>query len=599
MSKRKKTSKRDHHDAASRPRVGALRTVLRHPAIGALIVFAVAFALYANTLHHDFVWDDLDLIVHNPSVRTLDAASVYAIFTQDFWPTMQRGGQIRMDTRFQSDKVAYYRPLVTLSYHIDYQLFKGQPGGFHWMNVLWNALACAMVFVFVYVLFGNAMLAMITGLLFAAHPMHTENVAWISGRTDVLATLGSLASLTLYVLARRRRNPWLLAAGLVAFLLALFSKEVAVGVPLLVALLEIGPFAALLSPQGAADPRAWRLPNWRAMPGIILFFAAFAFYLLLKHHATGAIGTMGTPIATGAVGRAALPLSIFAGYIYKTILPISLTAEYAVPVPSSFADPQTMIGAILAALILWAAVRFRANPLIVFGTAVFLVGVAPVIQVIPIAQLSAERFLYFPSLGVALILGGFFIRAIASRWPALSEISLRKLGGSKPMPRGAATALAPVFVFAWIFFAGKTVARNPLWKNNDILFSETAKQAPQNPRILVQVGMNAQKNGDIEGAIRAYQEALQLNPDYAPPNWNLALIYLQRGEPDKAKVHLERAAAGGPDFRAAYYHLAMIEKNAGNTRAARRYAEQFLALYDKNDRIRAEAMALVSETDGD
>ncbi len=570
----------------SKPSAKASRV---RPWVAALGIFVVSFLLYANTLNHGFVWDDTDLIVNNPVVKRLDAETVSKIFTEDFWPTLRRGGAVRMDDRFEADRSSYYRPLVTLSYHVDYRLFDGKPAGFHWMNVFWNAATCAMVFVFVYVLFGNTVLALVTALLFSVHPVHTESVAWISGRTDILATMWSLVSLSLYVIARRRRSVFALIASLAAFALGMFSKETAAFVPLIVVLFELGPFDDLLAPS-SRQPAARE--KRRRVLTLLLFFGALALELIVRRQVLGTAASANTPIPPDAIGQMVFPLSIFAGYLYKVLLPLTLTIEFTVPVPTSVVG-LPLVGAALVALVVWAVWRFRDRQPVLLGIAIFVLGILPVLHIIPIAQLAAERFLYLPSLGVVLIFGTVFASAIVVRVPALR----RQGGGRAVHPWKISPAVATPLVIAFglivVVFAGQTVVRNNDWESNETLFAKAAQQAPDSPRVLVQVGLNAQQNGNLDKAIRAYEKVLAMSPEYALPNWNLALILMQQGNPESARIHLERAARAGPDYRAAYYHLARIENAAGNRALAKQHAREFLSLYDKDDPYRREAQEIL------
>ncbi|MEJ2720765.1 MAG: hypothetical protein P8181_06440, partial [bacterium] len=108
----------------STPQKAAARCSM-NPWWAAVIVAVVSIVVYGNTLGHGFVWDDVSLIVKNPAVRALDAAAVKAVFTQ---------GYARVEGRGE----AYYRPLVSISYRVDYRLYNGSPRGFHASNVLFN-----------------------------------------------------------------------------------------------------------------------------------------------------------------------------------------------------------------------------------------------------------------------------------------------------------------------------------------------------------------------------------------------------------------------------------------------------------------------------
>jgi hypothetical protein len=558
------------------------------PWVVALAIFVVSFLLYANTLNHGFVWDDVDLIVNNPDVKQLDPETTYKIFTEDFWPTLRRGGAVRMDDRFEADRSSYYRPLVTLSYHVDHGLFKGKAAGFHLMNVFWNAAVCAMVVVFVYLLFGSTVLGLMTALLFAVHPVHTESVAWISGRTDILATLWSLVSLSLYIVARRRRNVLVLAGSLVAFALGILSKETAALVPLIIVLFEFGLFNDLFSPREPGTTEKKR----RAVT-VLVYFGVLVLYLLLRHQILGTAASANTPIPIDATGQIVFPLSIFAGYLYKVLLPLTLTVEFTVPVPDTIVG-LPLVGAALLALILWATWRFRRRQPVLLGITIFLLGIAPVLHIIPIAQLAAERFLYLPSLGVAMVFGAIFASAVVVRFPSLRSGDGSKAAPPWKVPSRLATPLVIGFGLVVVLFAFQTVIRNSDWKSNETLFAKTAQQSPDSPRVLVQVGLNAQQNGNYVEAVRAYEKVLAMSPEYALPNWNLALIRMQQGDPEAAKVHLQRAARAGPDYRAAYFHLARIEYDAGNKALAKQHARQFLSLYDKDDQYRRVAEEMLS-----
>jgi Tfp pilus assembly protein PilF len=606
-----------------------------------LAVFVVSIALYIGTLGHDFVYDDRPLIVDNQSVRTLDAAKVKHIFTGDTWRVMGREG-------------GYFRPLVTLSYHVNWWLFDGRPAGFHFVNVMWNAGVCVMVFLFVYVLFGDVLLGLLTALLFAVHPIHSESVAWISGRTDLLASLWSLVSLTCYVLARRRRQPLWYVTALAAFALAMLAKESAACVPLIVALLEIGPFARLVGDD--REPSLGSRAAW-SIARIALFVVVLVLYVMLRNYATGAVASTYSGFAKGALGLVALPLSILAGYVYKVLLPLRLAAEYDAPIPESFSNPSVIAGFAIVILIVWAAWRFRRRPDVALGTGIFVFGLAPVLNIVPIGEVSAERFLYFPSLGVMLILGSLFASALRTVDRSMPPTSLTRWKITPAAARGLTGILAVILV---VFFA-RTIVRNADWRDERTLFAKTLDQDPDNPRAHAAVAGLAKREGNIRGAIAAYQRSLEINPDYpialnglaelyarqgryeeaeqllkralnGLPNaaelvnnlgsvyletgrselarkqferalqinpdevkahLNLGLTHLQRSDGNAARPHFERAAAAGNAYYVAYVYLAAIEQAAGNVPLAKEYARKFLSLHGADDRLRRQALAIL------
>ena len=584
----------------------------------ALVIFVFAFLLYANTLGHDFVWDDFELIVQNPALQTFDPSTIGRVFTEGFWPVEHRGAS------------EYYRPLVTLSYHIDYNLFGQNPMGYHVVNVLLNALVCVAVFLFVSMFFGNTVLGLVTSLIFAVHPVHTENVAWISGRTDIITTFWMIVSLGAYAGFRRLGNTLLLLASLAAFALALLAKELAAVLPLIIGLLEF---------SRSDNGRRWG----HAAAVTAGYFVVLIAYLFLRQSVLGAFPDVATD---DGQGTGALPFSILTGYVFKLLWPLRLSAEYDAPIPSSYTHPYVIAGTVLLMIMGWARWHYRNKTTVTLGTTIFVLGVLPVLHFIPLNEISAERFLYFPSLGFALVLGGIFSNAVRSR-----------LGGSLSHRPPNAGFLTVVLVFVLVNFVGRTLARNMDWKNETVLFTKTAAQEPNNPRAHFNLGDVARANGDLEGAVREYKRAIELKPDYSTAMTNLSGVYLMQGRvddalqllmqaavimpdnativsnlgilflekrdfakasaqfeqalrinpneysaqlgmgflklgqnnPDEARTYFQLAVKGGVQFNIAYFQLAVIENNAGNRAQAQDYARRFLATYQKNDATRQQA----------
>jgi tetratricopeptide (TPR) repeat protein len=641
VSKRKesKERRRDDDRRGGTPAACGRAGWLSRPWKAAAFVFVVAFLLYANTFGHDFVWDDRDLIAENPAVRSLDGETVQRIFTENFWRSSQLGG-------------GYYRPLVSLSYHIQYQIFDGKPGGFHIVNAIWNAAVCALVLAFVYLLFGNIVFALVTALLFAVHPIHTENVAWIAGRTDVLSTLWAMASLVFYVLARKRRRVWWLVAALAAFAVSLLAKESSAFLPLVIVLLEWGPFGfgKLLA------------PSKRSVLRPTLYFAILVVYLLQRYAVIGLVGSTYNAYAPGALGALALPLSILAGYVLKLVFPLRLSGEYDAPIPDGWADVHVLAGLLILAAIVWSVVRYRRRPDVVLGAGVFLFGLAPVINIIPLGEVSAERFLYFPSLGFALVLGSLFSSALVAKYPTWRQLAANgyiAIPKMKPSLAGNLTVLLAVVLIA---LAARTVARNGDWKTEEILFAKTAAASPHSARAQLNIGNVARRNGRTEDAIAAYKRSLEIDPDYPDAMSNLAGIYGAQGrfddalplveraleiapddvtllnnlgsiyfeqrrfaeaaqlfervlsldsrnliahfnlgliqyrarDYDSARSHFERVAGAGAQLDLSYYYLALLEQASGNVAAAKRHARTFLSVHKQNDPYRQRAQAILS-----
>ncbi|XP_043944371.1 protein O-mannosyl-transferase TMTC2 [Protopterus annectens] len=174
--------------------------------IAELVCSGVALVLYLNTLSADFCYDDSRAIKTNQDL--LPETPWIHIFYNDFWGTLL--------THSGSHKS--YRPLCTLSFRLNYAIGGLDPWGFHLVNILLHTAVTGLFTNFSRTLFGDGHWTLLSGLLFAAHPIHTEAVAGIVGRADVGAGLFFLLTLICYVNHCTKRNstqrswPWLMCA---------------------------------------------------------------------------------------------------------------------------------------------------------------------------------------------------------------------------------------------------------------------------------------------------------------------------------------------------------------------------------------------------
>jgi len=193
-------------------------------ALISLAVAVVAVVVYLPTLSYEFVWDDNSLIVNN---TVLAHSGIKDIFSRDFWA----------GTRAEQEPAAvlpYYRPVTSLSFWLDQKIAGIKPWYFHLINVILGAGSAVLVVLVVWELLHSAVWAGIAGLLFATHPNHTEAIAYVSGRSDLLVTLFlGFAGFALLRSLRKRNWRWWLVIPL-GYGLALLSKESAFLFPLLV-----------------------------------------------------------------------------------------------------------------------------------------------------------------------------------------------------------------------------------------------------------------------------------------------------------------------------------------------------------------------------
>jgi hypothetical protein len=202
------------------------RQLAPRPARGpraAALVAVIAFVSFLPALGAGFVYDDSLLIATNPAVQSWHG--VLSAFTGHFWQTEDLGTL--------GIGLTYYRPVVTLSFVLNWLAFAGAAWGFHLVNLLLHAGAALLATRIALRWLGRPWLAVLVGVLFAVHPTRSESVIWIAGRTDILMTIFGLLSAELLHRARRDGGSSSACWGLVCLGLALLCKEGAAVLPVL------------------------------------------------------------------------------------------------------------------------------------------------------------------------------------------------------------------------------------------------------------------------------------------------------------------------------------------------------------------------------
>lgn len=395
---------------------------LAEPPAAYLLTACLAFLAYLPALTGEFVYDDERFIEKNPPVTHLTAANAVRYFTD---PTSQSvvGHDI-------------YRPLRTLEFAIDWAISSGRPWFFHLRNLLWHALACALLYALLRELLAADVPALLGALAFALHPVNTESVAWITSRSDVLLLVWFLLALLFYL----RERP-LLAA--VFYLLALLSKETAVFFPLAVFLVDLYRRADL-------QP----LHRWIWYGAYALTAVAYVIFwvFLVAAGRPENIGHLGGEWWGGSYGMTVLTMTKgFCHYARVIAFPVYFTIDYHVPASTGLGAGEITAMVILGVIVAAAIAGGRRSR---FALAWFFLAMLPVSNLIrPIGIPTAERFLYLPLVGVALWAG-----------PVLAR------------HRRVAAAVLLCFLVL-------TFTRSRIWRTNDSLWL-AAEQVWPGPRAL-------------------------------------------------------------------------------------------------------------------
>ena len=505
-----------------------MNTKPRSPLISivcALSVAALAFFLYAGTLSHGFVYDDLVIVENNPHIKNMGNAP--RLLSSDY---------------FHISGERTFRPLNTFSYMVDHALWKGAPRGFHLTNVLMHAAVCALLFLLFQAVAGRTT-ALFAALLFAAHPLNTEAVNAVSFREDLMALCFTALGLLLYVrLTRERPRNILTATAMgIVFVLGLASKESAAVLPPAVIACE------WVCRPGQAWKQRWaRL--WPALAGMAMGGAVFAAaYLGLSPHADSAAA------AWPDRGVVSVMVPALARYILLFVSPTDLCADYSTGCCTAWGGVWFLNLGLLLTIPLLALLLHRHYRGAAFGLLFFLLALLPVSNIIPFGAVFAERYAYMPLAGLCLAAGCFFFEP----------------GPVSPTPR--ARIFFMVFLLAITGLLGYlTVQRNHVWASDYTLWQNTAACCPGSSRAHTQFGIALNRRKEYVDAVQHLRRAVELDPDHYEAVNALGNALAQLGSRREAELVLRRAITLNPDSKYTYYNLGLLLHKNGDLPAAKK-----------------------------
>ena len=539
-----------------------------------LLIICISFLVYLNALSDGFVWDDMVLIADNEGIKKWD--SFLENFVRDFFDTTDDTIEF---------KYGYYRPIISLSYMIDYAVWGLEPWGFHLSNIIFHTMSCILVYLIFNSLFNNRSLSIITSLLFACHPIHTESVTWISGRTDIIAGMFFFAAFYLYQKAihlplssegngslrnRKRvklfptRSKIFYACSIILFALAMLCKEMVATLPFLI-------IAYTHYFVGLKNWRQWKT----SLPLSIPYFFVILLYGIIRFVILG-IHTVDNPGGEEMKGFYPTTLSfaktIFI-YLFKLIYPVHLSAYIQNPMSFSITEPtvfSSVIGvSFLIFLIVWLKKRWAGMSFLILF---YLVTLLPLSNFIRISApwdmgfVTAERFLYIPSLGFC----GIISVLLTTAWKTWKR--------SFPI-LGYVTIL--LFIALLIFYSGQTLSRNRDWIDEKTFFSKTLKEAPNAALLHHAMGNVYVREENYEKALEYYHNSLALYPLYHAAYNNIGTIYSKHALYDEAITAFKEAIKINPDYIQSHFNLGTTYYQKGMTEDASREFKIVLA-FNKN-----------------
>ncbi len=492
-----------------------------------LAVLVTGAAAYVNTFSGDWVWDDASSVLLHKHVQ--DPAQFFQLFREDQHPFGRGTGN-------------FYRPLVAASFMADFALSydpardvsRGgpypdvKPFLFHLSNLLWHLGAALLFFALLTRFEAPRLVRFLAPVLFVLHPLHTEAVAYISGRADMMSAVFMFAGLWFGLWERRRVLGCALST--LSFAAALLSKESSMFFPVLLAV------TALLPVLFSAEPESrGRALGQRAVP----FFAAVALlgvYVLLRM--TVLKFAEASPGAAAPLAQRVTEMGqAFFFYIRKLFVPTHLHMEQTlagVPLWHAVAGLMSLAACVAVCVWAWRARHVR----IVLGMTWFLATWLPISGLFPLNAPMAEHWMYVP-------MAGFW-------WVVLELLFLAAHTPSRQMAAVAA------LVMLCVGFGALTAHRNRDWHDNERLFLATLRENPDSLRVHYNLAVTYEDLiGNLPGARRHYEAVVRLierqsgdEETAADARLSLGRIALRQGEYDRAAAQFS-ALAGlkGEKFR--------------------------------------------------
>ena len=447
------------------------------PRVAALLLFAVAVAVYLPSLRNGFAYDDHVVIRLNE--RLHDLARVHRIFAESYWPDATLG---------------LYRPLASLTFAIDWAIGSGGALWFHIMNIVWNTAASLLVFALLVQLIpvGAALLG---ALVFAVHPVHVEAVANVVGRSELMAAVFCFAAMAVWLDrgADEPLSPRRLAAVTVLYVCAMLSKESAIMLPTLLALADVA--------RGTLRPDTLMAWVRRHVPAIVVLGVASVLFLVVRTVVLGELGPQKVDptldVASDPGDRIRTALQGWPHVIRLLVYPRTLLSDYGprILMPAMRLNTLSLLGGIIfigmvgGGIYAWVRGRGRLAFVLLFLP----LSLLPVSNLLlPIGVIVAERALYLPSIAFAAAVAF----AAAHVW-------------SEQRARNGMIVLS---LLVALLFTARSLDRIPTWRSTDQVFHALRTDRPDSFRAAWHAARVAANREDVPAALQWYGYTLTLWP---------------------------------------------------------------------------------------
>jgi len=487
-----------------------------------LLVSGVFLTLiYSQSLRYPLLngWDDPEYVTLNSHIRSLDLPHLKSIFF--------------------SFSMGNYAPIHILSYALDFRLFGPGQMGHRATNLLIHFLNSILVFLFIRKINRNEGLALVGGLLFAIHPLQVESVAWVSQRKNVLSALFLFLAFLSYTRFSEKGRIPSYGLSVLFFALGLLTKISIVVFPA-----YIYAYDTFILERNFR----WKT-SFKYLPFLILAMAAG----LITVQAQSVGGIRLEYYGDSWIKSVLLVPTLWWNYLHQILLPLKLSPLYDEKIVASFSLLK-----LFAMLLFLAAVIFlifwwgrRKQTISLFWFIWFIVGLMPVSHFIPMVTIMNDRYLYFPMVGIFVI---------------LAAIVNNLLLALRPVNRKAVSILLVLLIISPLVLLAQE--RTRVWADDFTLWSDAVAKFPKQAKARSNLAVTFMDEGEYGRAIPELERALEVDPDLYVGRLNLGACYLQMNNPRSAVEELQKAIrifGGDPK---AHYYLGMAYHLSGKNEQA-------------------------------
>jgi protein O-mannosyl-transferase len=511
-----------------------------------IIICCLGGLIYSNSFSTSFHFDDFFNIVSNITLRNI----------------------VNLDTIWRSFPTRF---ITYLTFALNYQIHQHNVVGYHIVNLVVHISTAILLFWLVNltlltpVMRGEKiakqakLISLFIALVFLTHPIQTQGVTYIFQRSASLATLFYLASLGCYAKFRLLQNEKLASgsrvfysASLIIAVIAMFTKEISITLPLAVCLYEFSFF------------RTTKIFKYKQLIFFLVTLAIIPITILMSKLAL----VRDLQATEGSVKIITwhyilTKLMVMITYIRLAFLPLNQNLDYDFPIVTHLLNVPVLFGLLFLILSIVIAFKlFRNYRLISFGILFFFLTLSFEWGIITISEVFYEHRLYLPMVGFSIFLVTSLYYLLSNKHPK---------------------AMLTILVTLVVVYSVLTYTRNNVWKDDFTLWNDTIRKSPYKARPYSNRGNAYQRKGNFDQAIVDYSKAIEVNPSYAEGYYNRGLAYQNKGDINQAISDYNKAIEINPNYSDAYNNRGSAYQHQGNFAQAFSDYNKALEINPKHD----------------